>query len=84
MVISIKILFIGASVAVTATSVGLFGVIFSKLLGTTVNSYSAYTCGAFNSLSLNEFTKHCTMLLCTAGIASFINGLLRRNFVKVC
>lgn len=84
MVISIKILFIGASAAVTATSVGLHGVIFSKLLGSIVNSYSACARGAFNSLSLNEFAKCYSTLPRTSLIPSFINGLLWGNCVKVC
>lgn len=65
MVISIKILFIGASVAVTATSVGSFGVIFSKFLRTIVNSYSAYACGALTHCLLMNLQNHapCCLVL---------------------
>lgn len=84
MVISIKILLIGTGAAVTDMSVRLPGVILSELLVSILSSYFAYTCGAFNSPSLKEFTKPYTTLPHTSVISSFINGFWSRNYTEAC
>lgn len=84
MVISVKILFIGASVAVIDTPVRLPGVIFSELLVSIVSSHFVYACGAFNSPSLNEFTKPYAALPHTSVIPDFINGFWWGNFMEAC